>query len=291
MAEEEEVIVNEEIVEVVVEDEAQEEVAEPDEEAGEEVTEVEEEESDAMVVTIGDDEPEEQEEANAPAWVKEVRQKNRELNKELKELRRQTEVAAQPGYIVVGKEPEMDDPDIDYDTEEFKVKWAAWAERTRQAEAAADNVKAAQTAEAEAWQATSNTYIEKRNEVKAKFTDYDDAEEVVRETLSNEQQSIIMHIASNSANVVLALGKNPAKAAQLAGIKDNLKFTAAIALLERDINMGKRKPASAPEKKVSGSGTFSGTSTAKLERLEADADKTGDRTKLQAYKRGLQKKA
>jgi hypothetical protein len=46
-----------------------------------------------------------------------------------------------------------------------------------------------------------------------------------------------------------------------------------------------------PEKPVQGNGRLSGSSDATLERLRADAEKTGNYTKVIAYKKQLRAKA
>lgn len=241
-------------------------------------------EDDEIIVTIGDEEPKPDEET-APAWVKEVRQRNRELSKENKELRKAQEASAEPESVVVGKKPSMDDPDIDYDSDKFEAALTSYYDRKREADAAAKEIEAANESQAKAWQGTLDGYGASKEALKVK--DYDDAESAVQDSLSEVQQAIILHGADNPALVVYALGKNPGKVKELAGITDNVKLAFAVAKLEAQLKMTKRKPASNPEGSLQGSGAVAGTSEATLKRLEAEADKTGDRTKLQAYKKKM----
>jgi hypothetical protein len=89
--------------------------------------------------------------------------------------------------------------------------------------------------------------------------------------------------------VIYALGRNPKKAKELAEIKDPVKFAFAVAKLEKDMKVTNRKQAPAPERVVTGTGRSSGAVDSQLERLREEAARTGNMTKVIAYKR--QKKA
>ena len=95
--------------------------------------------------------------------------------------------------------------------------------------------------------------------------------------------------ADNPALVVYALGKNPKKAQELASIKDPVKFAFAVAKLEKDLKVTNRRAAPPPERVVSGTGRVSGAVDSTLERLREEASKSGDMTKVLAYK--LKKRA
>jgi hypothetical protein len=108
--------------------------------------------------------------------------------------------------------------------------------------------------------------------------------------LFNEtQQGMIIQGADNSAALVYALGKNPGKAKELASIKDPVKFAWEASKLEGSMKTTSRKPRSKPEKTVKGAGSLSGGTDKKLEELRAGARKSGDYTKLNAYKQQLKK--
>ena len=87
----------------------------------EQTAEVEAQPEEEVVVSIGDkpvDESTEDDESQpAPAWVKKVRQRNRELERELKETRKQLQTLTLP------KEPELGDkPTLqgcEYDTDKY----------------------------------------------------------------------------------------------------------------------------------------------------------------------------
>ena len=95
--------------------------------------------------------------------------------------------------------------------------------------------------------------------------------------------------AKNPALVVYALGKNPAKAKELASISDPVKFAFAVANLEAQLKVTPRKPKPEPERVLSGSSrAISGTVDSQLERLREEAARTGDMSKVMAYKRQKQ---
>jgi hypothetical protein len=83
------------------------------------------------------------------------------------------------------------------------------------------------------------------------------------------------------------MGKSPAKAKELAAITDPVKFTFAIAKLEAQLKVTPRKAPPAPEKQIRSIGgvPMSGAVDSTLERLRDEAAKTGDMTKVIAYKR------
>ena len=99
------------------------------------------------------------------------------------------------------------------------------------------------------------------------------------------QQGIIVQGADNPALVVYALGKNPKKAKELASITDPVKFAIAVGKLETQLKVTNRKAPPPPEKTLQGTGPKSGAVDSTLERLRADAEKTGDYTKVLQYKR------
>jgi hypothetical protein len=63
-----------------------------------------------------------------------------------------------------------------------------------------------------------------------------------------------------------------------------VKFAFAVAKLEKDLKVTNRKAAPPPEKIVSGTGRSSGAVDSTLERLRAEAEKTGNMTKVIQYK-------
>ena len=245
-----------------------------------------EDEGSEVVVSIGEEASpaSNEEETKAPEWVRELRKNYRNVEKENNELRKKLEAVtgATQKPVELGKKPTLED--CDYDAERFESELEAWHNRKLEAE----QQERAKKDEAEkanrAWQATLEGYGKAKGELKVK--DFDDAEDIVKDTLSVTQQGIILQGCKNPALVVYALGKNPKKAKELASITDPVKYAFAVANLENQLKVTNRKAAPPPEKTVrsTGGAAVSGTVDSTLERLRAEADKTGDYSKVHAYK-------
>ena len=241
-----------------------------------------------VVVTIGEEPPpSEEDDAKAPEWVRELRKSHRELTRRNRELEEQAKSKTPaPEQVVVGEKPKLED--FDYDAEKFGAELEKWHERKRKADDAnakrQDDEKAAKAA----WQSTLDAYGAAKAKLKVK--DADDAEATAQEILSVTQQGVILAGADNPALVVYALGKNPKKAKELASIKNPVKFAFAVAKLETQVKATPRK-APPPERIVVGSASRSGTIDSHLEKLRAEADRTGDYSKVTAYRREKRQKA
>ncbi len=258
----------------------------------EEEQEEQEEDDEGVIVTIGDEKPpvEDEEEKTAPKWVKDLRKQTKEQAKRIRELEQEAAAKAAPASKVPDLGPKPTLEDSDWDAEDFEVKLTAWHERKRQVEQEKAKAVEQQEVQRKEWQGRLDTYAKSKTDLKVR--DFDDAESTVLSTLSVTQQGIIVQGADNSALVVYALGKNPAKAKELAGITDAVKFAFAIAKLETQLKVqAKSKSAPPPEGKVrGGNAPVSGSVDSNLERLRAEAEKTGDMSKVAAYKRQQREK-
>lgn len=224
----------------------------------------------------------------APEWVRELRKQHREAQRRIRELEAERAAVkpAAEAVPVLGKEPTL--ADVDYDEDKFKLAVFDWHDRKRKIEEAQARAEAEAKKQQEVWQRKLSAYSE--GKAKLAIPDFDEAESVVQDTLSQTQQSILLHGCENAALVVAALGKAPAKAKELAAITDPVSFAFAVAKLESQIKMtSKTKAPPPPEKKISGSGSSSGAVDSTLERLRAEAEKTGDYSKVVAFKRQQQK--
>lgn len=236
---------------------------------------------DELIVTIGEEAPPQEEEKPAPEWVRELRKQHRELQKRNRELEAKLTQDQAPKAPEIGKKPTLED--FDYDAEKFEASLAQWFERKRQADEQAAKVQADIEKQQQEWQSKLQGYGKAKAELKVK--DYDDAEGIVQESFNTTQQGVILQGADNPALLVYALGKNPKKAKELASISDPVKFAFAIAKLETQLKVTNRKAAPPPEKTVQGTGRVSGTVDSTLDRLRAEAEKTGNYSKVMAYKR------
>jgi hypothetical protein len=270
----------------VEEPEAEEETDAPEAEAEEVEAEAEDEEEDFVVTINGEaPDPEDEEEARAPDWVRDLRKQYREEKRRTKELEQkvaQMERGSAPAIQPLGQKPTLEA--ADYDTERYEKDLAAWYEKKREHDERQVSVQAEQKAVQQEWEKKLEGYHSSKADLKVR--DYEMAEDVVQDTLSVMQQGMIVQGADNPALVVYALGKNPKKAKELASITDPVKFAFAVAKLETNLKVTSRKASAKPEKKVSsGTGRPSGSVDSTLERLRAEAERTGDYSKVFQYKK------
>lgn len=243
-----------------------------------------EEEEAPLVVTFGDDEPEEQEVAKAPEWVRELRRQNAEQKKRIREL----EAATQSAQPVNDPGPKPTLEGCDYDPELFEQRLNDWVAKKAQADAQQNEAKRAEQAQQEAFERKVAAY----NEAKARLPvpDFEDAEAVLIDTFDATQQGLLVKVAKQPAIFAYGLGKNPSRAKALAAIKDPVDFIAEAVRMELEMKQQSGKRVPAPEKRVTGGGVAGAASTdSTLERLRDEAARTGDYTKVNAYKRQLRK--
>lgn len=273
------------------EDESQENSEEPQDEISQSDDEMSEDEE--FVITVGDEEPEPSDEDDfsgkpAPTWVKDLRKKEREARKRIKELEAQVQQAKPTDKpIEVGPKPKL--ADFDYDEDDFESAVEQWHERKRQVEQQQAAKQAEEEKAKQAWQAKMQSYEERRQNVASKVRDFEGVEEAAKDKLTATQQGILIHAAENPELILYHLGKNPKKAQELSEITDPIQFAFAAAKLDSQMKIQTRKPSTQPERKPSGSAGLSGVVDQKLAQLEAKAAKTGDRTELIKYKKSLQK--
>ena len=238
--------------------------------------------ADEIVVQIGDDAPPpEEEEQRAPDWVRDLRKSHRELARRNRELEEQIR-AQQPAQAAptLGTKPTLEG--CDYDADRFESELAAWFDRKRKHDAEQQRIQQEQEQQQKSWQEKLSGYAKAKTELKVK--DYDDAEALVQEQFNVTQQGILLQGLDNPALVVYALGKNPKRAKELASITDPVRFAAAAGKLEAQLKVTNRPKPPAPPRVVTGSAPITGTVDSNLERLRAEADKTGDYTKVIRYK-------
>lgn len=247
-----------------------------------------------ITVQIGDQPPEEEDKIDgkpAPDWLKDLRKNNREQTRRIKELERerdslkQTTAAAQE--IVVGAKPTLEG--CDYEAKKYEAELEAWHARKRQA----DDAKAVKEREAQQAEQTWNQKVQTYNTAKAalKVSDFKDAEEQAQALLSVTQQGIILSGADKPEVLIYALGKNPAKAKELAAITDPVKFSFAVAKLEAQLKITPRSGAPAPERTLTGGASGASSVDNQLEKLRAAAEKSGDYSQVLAYKKQMKQKA
>ena len=216
--------------------------------------------------------------------MRELRRQHRELQKQNRELQAKLQTAAPAQQVTLGAKPTLES--ADYDTARYEQQLEAWYARKREVEAQERQAREVQEQHTRAWQEKLEGYAKAKTELKVK--DYDDAEAIVQQALNTAQQGVILQGADNPALVVYALGRNPKKAKELGAIQDPVKFAFAVAKLEKDMKVTNRKPP-APESTVR-SGTPASANDSTLERLRAEAERTGNYSKVVQYKQQLRRK-
>jgi len=272
---------NLELEDEVIEDEA---VDTPEEE----VTVDEQEEQDVIILE-GEEPPKEEEKDpnnTENAVIKSFRAREKELKRKLQEAQAlANQVQTQPKVEDIGPEPDLADPDVEYDKDKFKKKLLEWNAKKQKLDEVQNKVKAEQEAQQKAWNDKVQSYEKGKKTLKVR--DFEDAEELVKELFSISQQSVIIDGAKRPEELIYAIGKRPELAKKLAGEKSIARFAMEIGVLETKI-MSTRKTAPAPEKVISAMGGNPVAAQNRLQKLEQEARDTGDRTKLIAYRKQLE---
>lgn len=254
------------------------------------------------VITLGGEEvpaeeAEEAEAAAAPAWVRDVRKTNKELVRKMRE--QEAEIAklkgagatgAAPAQIVVGDEPTFEG--CAYDPDKFKAELTAWNKRKTDADAQEAARAATRTNEEKAFKTRID--LVEGAAAKLKVRDPEGALLAFDGTFSVLQRGIIMGApedATTSAALRFALGSNPVRAKALAAITDPIRFAMKLADEIKEMKVTARKPAPVPERRVSGNVAGAAAVDNTLNRLREEAAKTGNHSKVIAYKNAQRKKA
>lgn len=225
------------------------------------------------------DEPESDDEndpfANQPApkWVKDVRNENKELKRELKRLKAQSE-PQQPQVAQLREKPTI--TDHDFDSEAYASDLEQWL-----------NEKVQYDAQKAKEEAIDNRYVASVDKMRKIAPDYDEVEDTVIATLSLEKQGLLKFGIEDTAKLVYALGKSPNKLAELEQL-DPVSFVKQLGIMEFQMSQKSRNP-NKPQPKQHELTGAAGGGDSKLAKLEAEAAKTGDRSKVVAYRKSLKK--
>lgn len=234
---------------------------------------------DADEVAFADEAEEEVEET---PLVKRLRSQLRERTKEVNQLRR----PAAPAVIEVGEKPTLEG--CDYDPDRFEEELESWKDRKAKAEAAETTASAEAEKAQKEWHTKIAAY--ERGKADLRVPGKAEAEAEALASLSQHQQAVIVKYAENPAALIIALGKSPKKLETLSAMNDLGQFTFTVAKLEKELKVGKKK-APEPEGIVRGAAPLSNVGDKRLEKLEREAARTGDRSEVIRYKADLKKKA
>jgi len=245
------------------------------------------EQEEAIDVLMVGDEPVSEEKEPAPNWVKELRQNHRETVKRNRELEQKLAELTAPkveAQATLPAKPTLES--CDWDGDEYALKLDVWYQQKLKFDAEHQaKLKEAENQQRE-WQAKVEGYNTTKQSLT--FKDFEEAEFNAQQKLSLAQQGILLQGSENPAIVVYALGKNPSKLDELSKITDPVKFAFAVSKLEAQMKVTKSSSKPAPEK-VPTSGASSGAIDSQLDRLRAEAERTGDYSKVVAYKRNKQR--
>lgn len=242
-----------------------------------------------LIVTIGEETPpqEETDEKRAPEWVRNLRTKAREQERELRELRKLRDGVEQQKQTQLGPKPTLEA--CDYDAELFERRLDAWKERKAVADRQAAEAKEAEAKRQQYFNSKFEAYSTRKAEVIGKIKDFADVEETVLHTLDDTQRGVVLAHAKDPALLLYAIGKDEKRLQELAKLSDPVEFIFAVARMETQMKTQSRKPASGPETRITGSAPSPGSET-QLNKLREQAEKTGDYTKVVAYKKQLKEK-
>lgn len=246
-----------------------------------EVTTEQKTESGGHDLVVAGDEPE----TVAKDTPGKAKERNREFarlrarNAELERKALEREQGAVSTVADPGKKPTLED--CGYETSEFEAKLDAWHEAKRLKETAdAQAAQESQKAQGDRQQ-KQTSYLVAREAILEKLPDYEELESLVAAGLSQVQKDVILHYADSPEKaclVVAALGRNPERLASFAAIKDLGSLIKEMTKLEVRTELKSKTTTPPPERRISGSGSKTGAVDKELERLQAIADKTGDRT-------------
>lgn len=223
----------------------------------------------------------EEDDSEAPEWARNLRKVNREQARLIKELERKAVPAAADSAVPkLGPRPTM--ADHDYDEEAYGAALDKWYADKK----SVDDHEAEQRRKVEDTQREVDRLNDSYRDASTKLRvpDFKAAEDAVKDGLTDAQRGIILHGADDPAKLVYVLGKYPEELKKLASIANPVKFAFAVAKLERDVKVTPRKDKPAPESVVGGGSASKAGSNAQLERLRAEAEKTGDYSKVVAFK-------
>jgi len=226
-----------------------------------------------------------------PEGIRNLRTRLREIERENKSLK----AAQAPKVDEVGPKPDMDDY---WDKpEQFEKDLLEWRERQRSAEQRQTEQQQAARRQQERWEAQSRDFDAGYADLRV--TGKDAALAWFEDTFTDQQRAFIVKAAGKAApSFVVALRGNEAKTTELQELAKEeswAEFIAAAAVMAKEVNVQRRKPSTAPERRHATEGNSGGTGAghrkdAKRERLEREADASGDYSALVRYDTNMRKK-
>lgn len=210
--------------------------------------------------------------------IRKMRDDLRAAQRELAEFRKQSA----PKPIEVGPKPVLAEcGEAGYDEDVYEAELLKWNDRRLAAERQAGEVESQRETAKREWQGRIDTY----EASKATVPGIDDAEQVVEAALGEDRMRILMLVPEDAPKLIAALAKSPDKLETLSKL-DLARAAMMIGELKGKVQMTTRK-VPAPDAPLRGNAAIAGSTDKQLQRLEAEAEKTGDRTELIRYRRKL----
>lgn len=244
----------------------------------EEAGDAPETENNDVVVSFGDDQDDKPQDSST---IKKMRETISTQNRQIKDLKKtQAKTDEMPA---LGAKPTLEGSD--YDEDKFSDDLNKWHDEKREHE----NVEQAKN---DALEQQDKAWKGRVDEYRSGFTafesdDVDEAEATVKGVLSDMQHNTLIEtFGKGAAPLIVGLAADDDRLEELSKIKSIARFIAAATRLEMSMKVTPRKPSTSPESSVSGSGGSNMGDTT-LDKLEAEADKTGNRSAIIAHKRKM----
>jgi hypothetical protein len=185
-----------------------------------------------LIVTIGEETPpqEEIDEKRAPEWVRNLRTKAREQERELRELRKLRDGVEQQKQTQLGPKPTLEA--CDYDADLFERRLDAWKERKAVTDRQAAEARETEAKRQEYFNSKFEAYSTRKAEVIGKIKDFADVEETVLHALDDTQRGVVLAHAKDPALLLYAIGKDEKRLQELAKLSDPVEFIFAVARME-----------------------------------------------------------
>lgn len=212
----------------------------------------------------------------ASAAFAKMRAEKKRLERENRELKaRQEEIAARAQQAQpiepLGEEPTLES--CDFDAETYAAKLKTYLGKKAEHDARKAEAEAQQRKQQEQWQQRLDAY--KQEAAKLKRDDFEDAESAVKSAFNTVQQSLLLK-HPKAAALVYVLGKNPARARQLAAISDPVDFAYAAADLAGQVKVERKSPPPPTDAPVRGRTNGAAIASQTIDSLREQARRTGD---------------
>lgn len=209
--------------------------------------------------------------------IRDLRKAFREVSRERDQLKRQN----QPQTIEAGEKPTM--ASCEYDEDRFEAELDQWKGRKAHADQQATELESRTQALARKNQERVEAF--KADKALLRVADFDTAEEEVEAALPAPIMALVLR--TGKAALLYGLAKNPEQLAALSKLDPSTELVEAAFLLGElgaKLKVETRRTQS-PERKITGNTGFAPSADKEYARLEKEADRTGDRSALSAYRR------